>query len=178
MEIYRLLPIELQYTIKKYFYIYERWGITKMKYIQIDPKNNYYNKIRKCPRGMKWNPLYPFIFYYRRQKHYFQWDLRIREDEIHCFFHLTLYPQWDYIQYNDDVYQLFDYSFYNDINPPIPIFSTIIYETSMDIKYRIQKPFVQSKQAYVNNFCEYIKLLSEHADIIIKNIHRKNIKKQ
>jgi hypothetical protein len=180
MEIYKILPNELQYVIKKYFHIYERWGITNMRYIKPDPNNNYYNKIRKCPRGMKWNPLYNInntnVLYYRRQKHDFQWDLRVRthENGDHHFY-LSLIPQWD--NYDGDLYdQLFNYSFYNDIEPPIPISSVTIYENenSMLIKYIIQKPLLQSKQAYLNEFYIYLKLLSEHVDKIVKNIKRYN----
>jgi len=46
--------------------------------VDLCPHSRYYRTIRHCPRGARWSSDWPTHLHVRRQRHVFQWDLRVR----------------------------------------------------------------------------------------------------
>lgn len=181
------LPKEIRTYICTFLFVWERYGLLHppiIKNSSRDVYHKYYNTLRKCPRGLKWNPQIPQFFYYRCQRYRFQWQITrgywSPANDLTEYWNIEMMPQWKQ-GYNGDmdpVGTLLSHAplFYKKV--ATPIFSNFIRSTTqafplydpntttqsvLKLEFSIYRNDVYSiptRQSCVESFFQYIQELS------------------
>ena len=170
---YGRLPEDVQSYIKSYFHLWERLGLKNEPEPPDGRPEDYYIRIRRCPRGVRLVLNDPIIVSYRRQDHCFQWELMLDYwYETQDFWVIHMFPQW---KNNDDavtkVMERRPY-FFTEVTPPASMIRFRIHHTSTP-QTRLRMEFMVTRQDHTSaptrqqcleDFVGYIRTLSRIAE--------------
>jgi len=167
LHLYQRLPLDLQRVIKSYFYVWHRKGFRREPAVLLPRPELYFTRIRRCPRRLKWNPQYPVYLHYRRQKHFFQWRLRVyTETPTKDLWQIDAVPQWERNHNEGDILEdVFRSRVWDTLNAPIGSEQVEAYRTDYQIcisfiVIRHNNTSPPSRQEMAERFRDYVETLS------------------
>ncbi|NDE15895.1 hypothetical protein EBZ80_13285 [bacterium] len=91
---FQSLPVDIQRVVARFLPLWQRRGLRRPP--GMPGKQRYYTTVRKCPPGARFVDTWLRCFTFRRQTHFFQWEVRVagmseRGDE----WIIKMQPQWN-----------------------------------------------------------------------------------
>lgn len=181
-ELYEHLPEDVREYIKGYLSVWQRYGLKRKPKVPMASAKKYYCTIRRAPRSFRWNPSYPRVLYFRRQRDVIKWELRLDEISDATCDHLsvTMSPQWGRTPGLEDIVRKlwYDRSLLSIglPNNAILLHRYVMYDVlAIILTFSVLRPSTTSPpttQSSVYAFAEYIRKASSHVERLIKNWSR------